>query len=329
MTDITRQELVNRFRKRVESNVEKVNQGRKNIEKNGYVLRNSPSMKSYFELPKIDTESLIEEFECELDSWIVENDVTIIPTGHITCGDIFDAYFEGKMPFGNKADKKHEFPDAFSIKGTIDYFTKLGEKTYVLSTDNDFLSFSDKWLIPTGMDNSAVLFDLIIRHSVTKKETAALKFIDSAFAANQNQIIESIKDSLEEMIDEEINNTPYIGYDVENGGADSVNVSEIEIINHSISNLDIENGFAGIECAVKFHFTADYYAEDYSEARYDREDDLVFNVINETRTISNTETIFIDIKVEFEEKEDFCEFEIESINGGNELDVFDIRSQYT
>lgn len=328
LTDITYREIIARFNKRIESTKGTVKQIEKSAKKEFYILKNTVSMKPYFELPTIDIRVLEEEFISNLKQWIDNNNVQIISSRDISCGEIFDDYFNGNPPFGIREEKKHEFPDAFSIRATVDYFSRKGQKTYLLSTDGDFLATKEETLIPTNKEASVKLIDLIIRHSTKRKEKIALAFIESKFEAERSSIVESVIEKIEEHIEEVINNSIFIGNSVEVDGAENVDVSNLEINNHSISNLDIDSGSAGLECEVTFDFEADYAVEDYSEAFYDKEDGVFYNLINESRTISRSEKIYIDLKVEYKEAEDYCEFEIESINEGNDIDVFGLPSEY-
>ncbi len=62
LTDITYREIIARFNKRIESTKGTVKQIEKSAKKEFYILKNTVSMKPYFELPTIDIRVLEEEF---------------------------------------------------------------------------------------------------------------------------------------------------------------------------------------------------------------------------------------------------------------------------
>ena len=54
---------------------------------------------------------------------------------------VFELYFKGQAPFGSKANKKHEFPDAFVIDATKSYIEQHpNDILLVVSKDSDWIS---------------------------------------------------------------------------------------------------------------------------------------------------------------------------------------------
>ncbi len=56
-------------------------------------------------------------------------------------GDLVEGYFELKPPFGNKPDKKHEFPDAIAVKSLERYAEEKDTQMLVVSGDGGWREF--------------------------------------------------------------------------------------------------------------------------------------------------------------------------------------------
>lgn len=325
MTDITYREILDRFHKNLIKTKEEITKPVGLVVDKAKLLRNFPAMISYFELPTFDVDVLFDEFRINFDEWIKTNHVIILQTHHLTIKDVFDDYFKNKSPF-KEGKKKHEFPDAFTLKALVEFFERTKEKTYLLSSDNDILEYKHKTIIPIQTKDTAEIFDLIISKVSEKMEKKARKFIVSEFEISKIRLLEDIKDEIYKVIENEVNNKLSYG-NLEIDGMDDLKITNLEYKKFSIPYLDIDKNEAGIECEVSFNYDVSYYADDYSEAIYDKEDDIHLGVQSGTYSIENKCTIPIDIGVTFDLEGD-VEFEIESINYGHDLDVFDELSEY-
>lgn len=326
MTDITYREILNRFHKNLIKTKEEITKPVGLVVDKAKLLRNFPAMSPFFELPAIDTDTLFTEFKTNFDLWIKKNNVTIIPTNHLTIKDVFDDYFNNNPPF-KEGKKKHEFPDAFTLKAIVEFFKKRKEKTYLISSDKDILEYKEKTTIPIHTKDTAELFDLIIQKASEKMEKKARELVKSEFEGKKTELLEEIKGEVFKAIENEINNKFHYR-DLEIDGMEDLKIINLEYIKSSIPYLDIDKLEAGIECEVSFKFDASYYADDYSEGVYDKEDDKWYFVNSETFSIEGERTIPIDIRVSFDLEDEYIEFEIESINNGHDVDVFDEISEY-
>ncbi|EMS32442.1 hypothetical protein C943_01169 [Mariniradius saccharolyticus AK6] len=319
ITDITYRETIARFRKNLVASEEKTKKPKEQLATNARVLRNFPEMKGYFELPKIDIEALHLKFKTDFDNWLKENKAVIIPTEHITIKEIFDAYFNNRHPF-KEGEKKHEFPDAFTLKALVEYFSSKKQTSYLLSSDNDMLSYSSKILIPT--EDSSLLYDLIIRTTNEEISERAIELLEDEFRNSKAFLEKETKEMIMRAIEDEIGSTYQID-ELEIDSVQQIDISDIDLNSFSIVSLNTTDKTAKLECSITFSFEVSFSADDYSEAWYDKEDDKHHFVESKTFSIEDTYDIPVTINAHFDTDEEFAELEIEDINYGKKLDVMD------
>ena len=92
-----------------------------------------PKLKDLLKAPKESEliETLIREYEDLLDRL----DVEVISTDDVSVKTLRDQYFGVIPPFGHKAEKKHEFPDAISVLGVKKWAANRGEPVIMVSGD--------------------------------------------------------------------------------------------------------------------------------------------------------------------------------------------------
>jgi len=319
ITDITYRETITRFRKNLVLAEEKTKKPKEQLATNARVFRNFPEMNGYFELPTIDVDALFSKFKKDFNNWLKENKAVIIPTEHITIKEVFDDYFDNRQPF-KEGEKKHEFPDAFTLKALIDYFSSKKQKSYVLSADKDILEYNSKILIPT--EDTSLLYDLIIRTTPEKIEEKAIELLEDEFKNSKAFLEKETKEMLIRAIEDEIGST----YQIDELDIDSVqhiDITDIDLNSFSIVSLNTTDKTAKLECYITFSFDVSFSADDYSEAWYDKEDDIHHFVKSKTFYIEDTYNIPVTINANFDTDEEFAELELEDINYGKKLDVMD------
>ena len=86
-------------------------------------------------------------------------DAIIIPDANVN--DVFDDYFNARPPFRTEGEKKHEFPDAFILKGLKKYCEKNPEETIlVISDDSDWrctLECSKQVVVRNDLESAMVI----------------------------------------------------------------------------------------------------------------------------------------------------------------------------
>ena len=77
-----------------------------------------------------------------LDAFKRVTEFEIVPAqGHIEIADLVDDYFNGGLPFENKVDKKHEFPDAIALRSLNEYARQRECLMLVVSNDGGWKEF--------------------------------------------------------------------------------------------------------------------------------------------------------------------------------------------
>ena len=320
ITDITYRETIARFRTNAAQAIEKIKKPKSQIEGNARLLRNFPELKMFFELPSPDIEDLCEKFLVMFDKWLRKNKTTIIPTDNLSIKDILDDYFYNRPPF-KEGEKKHEFPDAFTLKATEEFFKKKAQKTYILTIDKDLLSYKSEIVIP--IDDSASLFDLIIRSLSEKRlDSEAIKLIESELFKSKYLLSIQASALIKKAIEDEVGSTNQIDQ-IEIEFFEDVKLSEIEFGQYSIVNLNNKKGTAIIECEINFSFDVRFSAKDYSEAWHDNEDDVWHYLEEKSYSIDDTFYIPISITAAFNIQDGFIEMEVDNINNGYPLEIFE------
>ncbi|MBC3541395.1 PIN domain-containing protein [Rufibacter sediminis] len=205
MTDITLKEVHARFRKNLLQLEEKIKKPLNTLKSAGFILKNFNTYDALFNLPNYDTESLLQDFQAQFENWIKVSRITIINTAHLTIGDVFNDYFSNNPPF-REGEKKHEFPDAFTLKGLEDYFSKKGESTYVISPDKDLQSKTSKTLIVVA--DGGLLLDTVNRTSSNLHDQELIDSIEQLFKVNKDSLLKDLELDIEWYIENELVNSP-------------------------------------------------------------------------------------------------------------------------
>lgn len=320
MTDITYREILSRFHKNLLRTDEEIKKPTGLLISKARLLKNFSEMDPFFQLPIINVEILFTKFSTKFDLWIRDNNVTIIRTDHLTIKEVFDDYFNNNPPF-KEGKKKYEFPDAFTLKGIVDFFKKRQEKTYLISSDKDILEYKEETIFPIDTKSTAEFFDLIIQSAPESMKRTARELVKSEFESNKNQLLAKIKDEVVKVIEDKINSIAYYR-ELEIDEMKDLDIFDLNCINSSIPYLDIDTLEARIECEVSFKFDVSFYADDYSQGVYDKEDDRWYFVNSTTFSVEGEQIIPVEIGVSFDLNDEYVDFEIESINNGQDIDVF-------
>jgi hypothetical protein len=318
-TDIFYRETLALFNKDLISSTEKIKKPLTLFKENGYILKNNSLLVPYFTFPELDVEALFKEFNTNFDDWLSENNVIIIKTGQIKIEEVFNDYFKNSSPF-NKTSKKCEFPDAFSLKAIESFCNSNETKVYILTGDKDILDYSHPKFCITN--ESTKLFDLIIRASKKSQTKIAVKLIESSFTSEKNWIEKDVNELFRRVVKDEVHSKYFVD-DIEIEKINFIETSPIDVDKFSIIDLNIDKGQAMLECNASVSYEVGFTALDYSEAYYDKEDDRWFFVNNLDLTFNDEIDVSIQISVNFSLEKDLCHFEVESIENGNDLKIFD------
>jgi hypothetical protein len=319
LTDIIYKEVIGRFYKNANLAVDKIRKQIPQLTSTARLLRNFPDYKMYFDLPLPEIDNLCSKFKLEFDKWIKRNRVTIIPSDHLTIKDVFDKYFSLKPPF-SEGDKKHEFPDAFSLQAIEEFFKSKRTQTNILSLDKDILTYISDFIIPH--EDSAPIIDTIIRSSSEIIEGKAIRLIELEFVNSRLKLEQEVGDLIGEIIEDEMSSI----YEIDEIVVDSVegiDIYDVELGKYSIVNLDKKSGKVKIECDVNFSFLVTFSGEDRSDSWYDKIDDKWYFLETKTYTIEDRYEITITINASFNILDEYADLEVDLINFGNKLNVIE------
>ena len=98
------------------------------------ILRNSalPEVKQLF--ASLDEEEIKNELMGQLDAFLEEAKVTVLPVASISLGPVLDAYFRKVAPFGSGKNKA-EFPDALALETLRAWCAENNEAMAIVSHD--------------------------------------------------------------------------------------------------------------------------------------------------------------------------------------------------
>ncbi|TIO74854.1 MAG: hypothetical protein E5X74_32450 [Mesorhizobium sp.] len=142
--------------------------------------------------------SAVEVTQERLDAFQKETELEIIKAqGNVEIGDLVDDYFELRSPFGNRPDKKHEFPDAIALKSLDRYAAEKNTLMLAVSNDGGWRDFS------VGSGNLVCVPDLGTAMSYLQRLPflIAAKFSHKFEAGELPQLEQAIKAELGTYID--------------------------------------------------------------------------------------------------------------------------------
>lgn len=135
-----------------------------------------------------------DKFENEVREYVAECGGQILHLKDVDPTSLFDKYFGGKPPFGAKAIKKHEFPDAAALLLLEKYATDSGNKGILASKDGGWKSFAEQsahLYCVSSLEELAALFKASGAHAQAVKDKIAAAVHDEDSAVRE-QLTESL-----------------------------------------------------------------------------------------------------------------------------------------
>jgi hypothetical protein len=200
--------------------------------------------------------------------------------------EIFDDYFSSRPPF-DLEKKKHEFPDAFMLQGILQKSLMDGELYYLISSDPDWLRFSNL--------NSSNLRCLEKLSSFTDLISCQDRHFREVFESLIRAKEPEIKNYLREILTNQFYFAENHDYEI----AD-FKVDRVEIVDKNIINYNSESAL----CLLEGNYDLDFYFsyEDSMDGFYDREDQKFIFMGDTMRGSDSIElTYSIEIHLDFME----------------------------
>ena len=227
------------------------------------------------------TEEAISVFENFLGRTNTRN----ISVSSVNPDKVFQLYFEEKKPFG-KANKKSEFPDAFSLLALENKARDIDEKIYVISEDNDVVGFCEN-------------HDFLICLPSLEKFIDAYNQHEEALSEQLYSILESEYEHLKEKVQDCFKDMEFYNESVwEDSEIIASSISKIEIDDVSLIYVGQEEAQANFTVKIEYEITAS--GPDYHTGTYDKEDGILYCFQDETKTEFFSETISVDMWLGYE-----------------------------
>lgn len=140
-----------------------------------------------------------DRFETEIRQYVKQCRGEVLPIGDVDIDAVFTKYFAVKPPFGVRADKKSEFPDAVALHLLEQYASGNGTKGICASADGGWKSFAEKseHLYCAGtLDELAALFSATDAHAQGLRQKLATAAADEN-SALRAKLSESLRDHLQ------------------------------------------------------------------------------------------------------------------------------------
>ena len=305
-TEITVEECLSNIEKQFRHGKNLFKKTVKSIGSKAKILKNVKTIKQIFDIEEnFDTEKELEILRADFKELIDEN-FRYIPIDSTKTTKIFHDYFREKPPFKD-GNKKYEFPDAFVLNSIESWCKNQREYIYVLSNDEDFLTYKNQRLIPIIEYDK--LLNLI---SYTYSEENIITKVEETITSSEREITERVIGEFE-------SGFPTGGWDESFGYEYYLNGFEDVVLNHlSHSILSIYDNKAIVELNFEGNYSVEIGYEDLSMAYYDKEDDTYFGVERSSQIVSaNVElTVELNIYVDLPGKPAVWKWELEEITKG-------------
>jgi hypothetical protein len=248
MTDIAVREVKTRIRQSV---------GQELINKRTYVNKSRSLFNSSLEdvqsgLKKLDAEVASQDLCEQFDAFLETAKATIIETADIPVGDVLSKYFAGQPPFGDKEEKKYEFPDAFAVQALSEWAEDHDTSTFVVSGDELFQRACAECaqLIPKNTINE------VLDHVASDDEQLAT-FVRTEIMKRIDEIAKQAKSEFEDR---------YYWVEDEDGDAEVV-VTRVAPNEPEILEIDKEEAL--VEITIEAHYKAYLSYNDSATGSYD------------------------------------------------------------
>lgn len=288
MTEITRQEILDNAATEILEAIHDINEFRKKLSSKGKILKNIDVYRQYLDLPKAEFPKNLKTIANDLQLFLTESKITMIPYDTASLADVVTKYFKQAKPFG-PGKKKYEFPDAIVLSAIEHWCVNCGEKMYMISGDGDMDIIGSKVILP--MNTLKDMLHLINRHK--DKRTA---WIGKLFDKYESIIEDRVVDAFAEKIVDELSGEIEL---------EDVDVTTIKIHNYFIVQDNVTIGEIVLQFDYDIDFSAEVTYEDYSIAFYNKENNRYIGVRSETSKVkmSMTQSAEVTIEVNMDEFE--------------------------
>lgn len=289
LTEITKNEIESNIKEHLMNAQHEINNFKKLISNKGKILKNLENFKPYIELPNLEINLNFDKISNELDEFIKNGKVKIIPFELANLKNVVNDYFNQKPPF-SLGKKKYEFPDAIVLSAIENWCINNKEKIYAISNDPDFNGYVSNEIII--VPNIKIMLDKINK----QHQTDEINWINKVFELNKTKIIDEISLKFIDKLQDEI------GFDIH---ISDVSVVEIVLYDESLVEENVFYGENTFQLDYDITFRAEFTYDDYTFSSYDREDDKYYFTerVSKYLEMETTQTAEIMIEAYFEDGE--------------------------
>ena len=285
----------------------------KNFRREARTLRAIPEHRIKFETINKEESAafIIKTLHDELD----QANAVMIPYPSRNINKIFDSYFTSSPPFG-KANKKNEFPDAFSLLAVEEWCEDKTKVCHILSTDKDMTQYRSKYF--RSYDNYYDFIDKKLQEiEIREYNNKRIEKAKQLYKESHEEIDALVERWLNEQLENEDNYDLNIYSDIHSIELNEVGfeISDFRFIEISGDNILMES-----EIAISYKVTLE--VDDESTGYYDSDDRSWHYFDTTSVTFESNESIPINFYVETPQAgEEFMTIRIDSINNGYDLEI--------
>ncbi len=275
------------------------------------IFRNIDSLEHRFE--PINEEECIDEFLALFEKRLTKSKVLIVDYPTINIKEVFDKYFNNKFPF-SKGEKKHEFPDAFSLLSVETWCKETKAKCFVFSNDKDLLNYESEVLkiIPAYGE---YLDEKLRKIEAEKKRQERLERADKLYSENKGRLEDEIESWLTTELDDFETYYRYTGEEVHN-----ISIKDTSVTLMDYQLISINEHQILLEAQATIYYNVEIEIDDPDSGYYDSEDKVRIYTDTETQVFEREQIIPIQLKISIPVVDvDILDIEIEEYNDGKEL----------
>jgi len=205
-------------------------------------------------LKELDESDIVKSLHKEFDALLDNLDANIISTDDVPMKEVRERYFRSTPPFGHRADKKHEFPDAISVVAIEAWAAEQNESVVVVSRDNGMAAAVNAM---SGVKHAADLRQVI---DFLLRRLAVVDDPDALIKAKESEIVARVKDHFEQL-----------GFYVDGEWGEVVEVTVRSVKLGAAYLADRKGDLVTLELEAEVRYTAEMSFNDPEQTAYDSE----------------------------------------------------------
>jgi hypothetical protein len=143
---------------------------------------------------RFDRRAIENELVSQFERYVEEARITLVTSDGVDVDSVFAQYFEGRPPFENREDKKHEFPDAFAVAAMARWCEVNTVDAYVVSADKGLRRAADECPRLISLERVTDLTGLVAAAQELQVATAL-----AWFAAAREYVVHQIADEFQSL----------------------------------------------------------------------------------------------------------------------------------